>query len=46
MEWTNEDIDILVDYLMNLENLGFTPSEIEEARHEYVMEAEECHNAF
>lgn len=46
MNWTDEAIDMLVDYLMFLEGEGFTPSEIEEARHEYVASAEEEHDAF
>ncbi len=40
MNWTDEMIDDLVDYLSILEDAGYTPSEITEMRHDYVEEVE------
>lgn len=46
MKWTDEMIDELVEYLTSLEEAGFMPSEIEEARHRYVASVEEAGDAF
>lgn len=43
MKWNDDQIDMLVDYLCELEDEGYTPSEITEMRHQYVADTEADH---
>lgn len=43
MKWNDEQIDELVEYLCDLEDEGYTLSEIEEMRHRYVDDTEAEH---